>query len=262
MSTLVDAVDRRTPWIRTTTWLKVARELAFVAAFYWLYEWIRGLVVQSGSLAVHHANQLIDLEDRLGLLWERDLQSVFIGARPLIRAMNLYYGGTHFLVPIATLLWVALRHPADYPRVRTLLAVTTAIGFAIFPVLPMAPPRLMPGRLDIVDTIRHLDGGQVATELMDRAGNAYAAMPSLHIAWAVWTTVALYPLLRSRWAKGLAVGYPILTSLVVVVTGNHYVLDCVAGLTLIYLAIGVIRLWNVGLDRARGRDRSGAAAPG
>jgi PAP2 superfamily len=262
VSALVDTVDRRIPRVRTSTVLKVARELAFVVAFYWLYEWIRGLVVQSGSVAVHHANQLIDLEQRLGLLWERDLQSVFIGMRPLIRGFNLYYGGTHFLVPIATLLWVALRHPGDYPRVRNLLAVTTAIGFAIFSVLPMAPPRLMHDRLDIVDTIRHLDGGQVATQLMDRAGNAYAAMPSLHIAWAVWTTLALYPLLRTRWAKALAVAYPILTSLVVVVTGNHYVLDCVAGVALIYFAQWVIKLWTAGMDRARRRDRSEAAAPG
>src|SRR5215218_7514193 len=199
VSTLVNTVDRRTSWIRTTAWLKVARELAFVVVFYWLYEWIRGLVVQSGSVAVDHANWLIDLEQRLGLLWERDLQAIFIDVHPLIRGFNLYYGGTHFLVPIATLLWVAMRHPADYPRVRTLLAVTTAIGFAIFSVLPMAPPRLMPERLGIIDTIRHLDGIRVASELMDRAGNAYAAMPSLHIAWAVWTTLALYPLLRSRW---------------------------------------------------------------
>ena len=136
-----------------------------MVAFYWLYEWIRGLVVQSGSLAVDNANWLIDLEQRLGLLWERDLQSIFIDIHPLIRSFNLYYGGTHFLVPIATLLWVAMRHPADYPRVRTLLAVTTAIGFAIFSVLPMAPPRLMPARLGIVDTIRHLDGVRVASEL-------------------------------------------------------------------------------------------------
>jgi hypothetical protein len=262
VSALVDTVDRRIPRVRTTTWLKVARELAFVVGFYWLYETIRGMVVQSGSVAAAHADWLIDLEDRLGLLWERDLQSIFIGIHPLIRGFNLYYGGTHFLVPIATLLWVALRHPADYPRVRTLLAVTTAIGFAIFAVLPMAPPRLMPERLGIIDTIRHLDGVRVASELMDRAGNAYAAMPSLHIAWAVWTTIALYPLLRSRWARVLAVAYPILTSLVVVVTGNHYILDCVAGVALIYLSMGVIRLWTAATDRARRRGRSEAAAPG
>ena len=262
MSTLVDAVDRRPPWLRTTAWLKVARELAFVLAFYWLYEYIRGLVVQSGSVATDNANWLIDLEQRLGLLWEQDLQSIFIDVHPLIRSFTLYYGGTHFLVPIATLLWVAVRHPGDYPRVRNLLAVTTAIGFAIFSVLPMAPPRLMPERLGIIDTIRHLDGVRVASELMDRAGNAYAAMPSLHMAWAVWTPLAVYPLVKSRWAKVLVVAYPIFTGLVVIVTGNHYVLDCVAGVALIYFARWVIRLWTAGLDRARRRDRSSAAAPG
>jgi hypothetical protein len=220
-------------WPKASTWWKIGRELLYVGLFEYLYELIRGSVVQSGALATRHALWVVDLEQSLGLFQERRIQSVFLHSHGLVQVFNLYYGGTHFLVPAATLIWLAVRHPPAYLRARTLLAVTTAVGFVCFWLFPVAPPRLLPLRYDIVDTIRHLSGSRVEASLMDRAGNAYAALPSLHMAWAVWCTLALYPLLRRRWTRVVAVAYPILTGLVVVATGNHFVLDCIAGTALI-----------------------------
>lgn len=242
MSTLVETGDRRISAVRTSPWWKVARELGYLVAFAYLYELIRGLMVQSGAVATKHARWVIDAEEYLGILWERSIQAVFLPYDAVVQFFNLYYGGTHFLVPAAVLIGVAVRYPEHYPRTRTLLAVTTAIGFACFALFPVAPPRLMPDQLGIVDTIRHSHGLRAASTLMDRSGNAYAAMPSLHLAWAVWPTVALYPLLRSRWTRIVAVAYPLMTALDVVVTGNHYILDCVAGAALVFVAAWLIRL--------------------
>ena len=221
---------------RAPAWRKVARELIYVAVFYYLYELIRATVVQSGSVATRHALWIVDIEKAFGLFQERAIQSVFLHSHGLIRVFNLYYGATHFLVPIVVLVWLAVRHPPDYLRARTLLAVTTAIGFLCFWLFPVAPPRLLPLRFGFVDTIRHLGGTQVQTAMMDRAGNAYAALPSLHMAWAVWVTIAIYPLLRHRWSRVVAIVYPILTGVVVVATGNHFIADAIAG-TVLVLAV-------------------------
>lgn len=214
----------------------VSRELILVVAFYYLYELIRGSVVQSGAVATRHALWLVDLEKAVGLFQERALQSVFLHSHGLIQVFNLYYGATHFLVPIAVLVWLAVRHPSHYVRARNLLMVTTAIAFLCFWLFPVAPPRLLPIRFEFVDTIRNLGGTQVQRTLMDRAGNAYAALPSLHMAWAVWVTIAIYPLLRHRGAKVTAIVYPILTGVVVVATGNHFIADAIAG-TVLVLAV-------------------------
>ncbi len=220
--------------MRSSAWLKLARELVFVVMFGYLYELIRGEVVQSGAIATRHAFWVIDIEKALGLFQERRLQSVFLHSYHVIRTFNLYYGGTHFIVPIATLIWLAVRHPDHYSRARNLLAATTAVGFVCFALFPVAPPRLLPPRYGIVDTIRHLGDTHAAGVLLDRAGNAYAAMPSLHMAWAVWCTIALYPVLQHRWSRIVAVLYPIMTALVVVVTGNHFIADFVTGTLLIF----------------------------
>lgn len=243
--------------VRTTAWWKVARELVFVVIFGYLYELIRGQVVQSGAVATRHALGVVDIEKALGLFQERRLQSVFLHSYDLIRAFNLYYGGTHFIVPIATLIWIAVRHSDHYSRARNLLAATTAVGFLCFALFPVAPPRLLPPRYGIVDTIRHLGGTHTAGVLLDRAGNAYAAMPSLHMAWAVWCTIALYPLLVHRWSRIVAVLYPIMTALVVVVTGNHFIADFVTGAALIFAVDWVLTQ----LSRRRTHQKQNPANP-
>jgi hypothetical protein len=219
--------------VRSTAWWRVGRELLYVAVFYYLYELIRGSVVQSGTLATRHALWLVDLEQSLGLFQERWIQSIFLHSHGLIQVFNLYYGATHFLVPVAVLIWLGARHPVQYVRARNLLMVTTAIAFLCFWLYPVAPPRLLPVQFGFVDTIRNLGGTQVQRTMMDRAGNAYAALPSLHMAWAVWVTIAIYPLLRHRWSKVVAIVYPILTGVVVVATGNHFIADAIAGTALV-----------------------------
>jgi len=91
-------------------------------------------------------------------------------------------------------------------------------------------PRLLPSRFGIVDTLRATGhSGHVETTLLNTAGDQYASMPSLHVAWAVWCALALYPVVRRRALRALVVAYPVMTTLVVVTTGNHFFLDTIAG---------------------------------
>ena len=232
----------------------MGRELVLVAIFAAAYEAIRDLMVQAGGAAASHALSVVSAERVLGIFHERAVQALFIKWDTVTDAFNLYYGGTHFLVPAAALAWLLLRHPERYARARTSLAVTTAVGFACFWLFPVAPPRLLPGNFGMVDTMRATGAGHVESTLISTAGDQYASMPSLHVAWAVWCALALYPVLRHRALRVLAVAYPVMTTLVVVATGNHYFLDAAAGTLLACVTWAVVARWpRSGAGPGRGR---------
>jgi membrane-associated phospholipid phosphatase len=236
-------------------WRRVARELVLVAVFLAVYEEIRWNMVQAGGAAASHALSIVSAEKALGLFHERAVQEVFTRWDTVTDAFNTYYGGTHFLVPAAALAWLLLRHPEQYARARTALALTTAAGFACFWLYPVAPPRLLPAGFGFVDTLRAGGSGHLETSLINTAGDQYASMPSLHVAWAVWCALALYPAVRHLALRVLVVAYPVTTTLVVVATGNHFFLDAVAGTILACLTWASVSpvtrpLWRAGHRRA------------
>jgi membrane-associated phospholipid phosphatase len=226
---------RRTlPWPATPgAWKRLVRELCLIATFAVIYEEIRDHIIQAASPAASHALMIVHAEQDLGLFREHAVQSAFIGSDTVIDAFNAYYGGTHFLIPVLVLGFLFLWHPAHYTRARTALAVTTALAFVVFWLYPVAPPRMLPGPYGIVDTLIAPDGsGHFDNVMLNSAGDQYASMPSLHVAWAVWCTLAIWPVVRNRWIRAVAVVYPLLTTLVVVTTGNHFFLDVIAGAAL------------------------------
>ena len=91
-----------------------------------------------------------------------------------------------------------------------------------------------------MDTLRAGGSGHLETSLINTAGDQYASMPSLHVAWAVWCALALYPVARHWALRALVVAYPLMTALVVVATGNHFFLDAVAGAVLACLTWAVV----------------------
>ena len=107
-----------------------------------------------------------------------------------------------------------------------------ALALVVFWTFPVAPPRLLPGS-GFVDITQATGAASAAAT---SAPDPYAAMPSLHTAWAVWVTVVGWVLLRRWWARALVAAYPAVTVTVIVVTGNHYLLDAVAGAVLAAVA--------------------------
>jgi hypothetical protein len=192
-----------------------AQELALVAVFVFVYEWLRHGMIQSGAEATAHALSIVRIESDLGLFHEQAIQSWFLHFPDIVRGFNLYYGGTHFVVPVVALLWLALRHPERYGRARNLLGVTTGVAFVIFWRFPVAPPRLLPSKYGIIDTLVTMgNSGRAESRLIDSAGDVYAAMPSLHVAWAIWCTIVLYPVVQSRVVRVLLIAYPVVTTVV------------------------------------------------
>jgi hypothetical protein len=234
----------------------VARELVLVAVFLVVYEEIARHMVQAGTAAASHALSVVSAERALGLFHEQALQALFIPWDSVTDAFNTYYGGTHFLVPAAALAWLLLRHPGRYARARTALAVTTAVAFVCFWLYPVAPPRLLPASFGFADTLRDRASGHLETSLINTAGDQYASMPSLHVAWAVWCALALYPVVRHWALRALVLAYPVMTTVVVVATGNHFFLDAAGG-----AAAAVLGFVAAAFVRATAHDCVGLPVP-
>lgn len=193
---------------------------------------------------------IIKLEQALGLYREEAVQRLFLGMRPVIKGLNVYYGSAHFLVTGGVLVWLFVRQPDRYPRWRWTLACTTLLGLIGFVAFPVMPPRLietmqqgvgqraMGSFVDTLHTVGGLwnfEGGAIA-----KLSNQYAAMPSLHFAWSLWCCLALWPRLKRPLTRALAVAHPSLTLLAIIVTANHYWLDAAGG------CIAVLGGWLIG----------------
>ena len=230
-------------------------EIVVAAGFYAVYSGIRntqGSARISASHALRNARGLIGVERAMGLFHEQTFQAAFLGHRLFIEAWNLFYGTFHFVVTIVALVWLFRRFPTRYRVWRNALALTTALALVGFAAFPLMPPRLLPAAYHFVDTLKvygslwSFDSGT-----MQKISNQYAAMPSLHFAWALWSACAVAPVLRTAWARLAMVAYPVLTLFAIVVTANHYALDAAGGAVI--LGAG----WLVARTVAGVTDRSG-----
>jgi hypothetical protein len=144
------------------------------------------------------------------------------------------------VLPIVTLVWLFRRFPERYVHWRNALAWMTALGLIGFITFPLLPPRFLPANFGFVDTLNAVGGiGSFDSALMKDAGNLYAAMPSLHIAWALWCVFALVPVVRRRWIKALLIVHPFVTLFTIIVTGNHYFLDAAGGVVVFGLGLAI-----------------------
>mgnify|MGYP000173810184 CR=1 FL=1 len=159
--------------------------------------------------------------------------------KPLIVASNYFYGSLHFVVTIGVMVYLFARWSDDYPRWRNTLAISTALALIGFTFWPLMPPRLLPDHYGYVDTLAEYPTfWSFNSGAVNKISNQYAAMPSVHCAWALWCACVLVPRVRHQWAKWLAAAYPVATVVVIVLTGNHYVLDAVGGFAI--LGIGYL----------------------
>jgi hypothetical protein len=255
-------------WRQRPLRLRWWRELALVAVFDAVYEWTSDLSGTDRALAQRHAYEEIRLERALGLFREPGIQAWALHSRVFIEASDLFYATAHFLLPVLALVWLFRLHPERYLRWRDALAWTTGLALVGFTVFPLMPPRMLPARFGIIDTMNVIGGpGSWDTVLLKEAGNQLAAMPSLHISWALWSVLALMPVVRRPWAKLLLALDPLATVVVILVTGNHYILDIVGGLVVLALGYGLAVLSPLYLRRTLvtgpdgGRPADGTADP-
>ena len=208
------------------------RELGLLVGLYAGYSAARLLGDADLAGATANAHDLLAVERSLHLDIEGPANAA-LDAWPFLAILASYwYSLLHYVVTPAVLVWVYRRRHGDYPRVRNALVIASAIGLVGFTLLPMAPPRMLPG---FVDTLASTSGagwwgGEAsAPKGLGALTNQLAAMPSLHVGWAVWVAWVVVGLSTHRWVRTLAIAYPVVTTLVVVATANHYLLDAVAG---------------------------------
>jgi hypothetical protein len=204
----------------------LAAEAALVVALYGLYETSRGLVVADPTTAVHHAREVASLERALHIFVEGSVQSAARGLPGLIGTLGILYLTLHLAVTGVYLLWLHRRRPAAFPLVRTTLLTASALALVGYLAFPTAPPRL--AALGIADTI---SGGDVDLNhgLVSSLYNPFAAVPSMHICYAVIVGASLVGHGGHRALRLLGVLYPLLVLLVIVATGNHFLVDAIAG---------------------------------
>jgi len=209
------------------------QETALVIALFALWQYAGSFSVMGPGGALSRARWIWNFERAIHLPSETAIQRLFLPHPVLIQFFNLYYDVLHFPVLIATLIWLFVWHRGRYGRWRTTLAVFTGISLLV-QFIPVAPPRMLPGT-GLVDTavIYHQSVYSNATGFDP---DQLSAMPSVHVGWAILVAIALITTAHSRW-RWLAVLYPAMTTLAVIVTANHFWLDGIAAAIILLLVL-------------------------
>jgi len=214
-------------------------ELALLSIGYVLYTLTRDLAPARRQAAFADAAAIRTAEGWLHIAAERQA-NLWLAMHPALATMaDYYYATAHFVAVIVMLVWLYWRRPAIYRRARAVLVAATLTALAVFWLFPVAPPRLLPGYVDTL-VVRHT-WGSWGTAGVAMLANPYAAMPSLHTAWAAWTAGVIAVAAGRVATRFAAAAYPLLTVAVIVATANHYLLDAVGGLVVLAVATGIIR---------------------
>jgi PAP2 superfamily len=230
-------------------WMAVrgAREIVLIGLTYALYDITRYLVAGEHGPAFRHGRALFNLERQLDLDPEHTLNRLFSSHLILGLPADYIYATLHYVVTPVVLIWMWRCHQDAYPRARTVLISMTLVGLMCFALFPVAPPRLLGGFVDTMAHYSHYGWWSTAGSAPRGFGgdtNQFAAMPSLHVGWALWSGWQLIRHGRHRVTRLLGYAYPVVLSVVVIATANHYFLDVVGGIVVMGIGAGIATLWT------------------
>ncbi|MFI9818067.1 phosphatase PAP2 family protein [Saccharothrix variisporea] len=209
-------------------------EVPLLLVGYFLFGLARAAVDRGEPAATDNALLVQRLEQALRIAVEHPLNQAVLDHPVAIHLTGYFYRLSVLAVP-AVLIWLYVRRPERYGRLRTVLVVVMLLDLLLVWLFPEAPPRFaQPG---VVDYMADHDILFSAESRVPRPGvNLLAAMPSMHVAWTTWCAYAVFST-RRIWAAWL---FPLATGFVVLVTGHHYVLDVVAGVALVAVVAGAM----------------------
>ena len=204
-------------------------ELLIVACLLRVYDGIRSHAEVRRPAAMSHGEALLHAERVLRIDIEHSVNAWTASQHWVSLAASYWYQFAHITVTMLVLVWCWWFRPESYRKARNSLVIINVVALAVFLLVPVAPPRLLPGT-GFIDTVAQAGfgtshGGPVTAD-------QYGAMPSLHIGWALWTALVCYHLVKSRPLARCWLVYPFITVAAIVATGNHYLLDAVAGAVL------------------------------
>lgn len=231
--------------------LELVKQTVLIGCAVLFYFAVRGQTEGAEATAIENGHWILARENDLGIDLERSMQS-WTESSGLTTVANWIYIWFHWPVIILTLLWLHHSRIATFLVLRNAMFVSGAIGLVIFVSLPVAPPRLIDA--GFVDTVTEQS---TSYRLLQPPAlvNKYAAMPSLHVGWNLLIGLALLESSKRLPVRLFAVAGPILMSLAVVVTANHYILDGIAGAGIALIGLWVARRITMPLVRLDQRIR-------
>src|SRR5579875_2538859 len=211
------------------------------------YELARGVIPQASGAAWINAYRILDFEWSHGFFVESRVEHFFLQFGALMNAIDAFYIVGHVGVTLGALLWLYLYRRDTYLFMRNMLMMTTAIALVVFYVFPTAPPRLLLqyGFVDPLE-LHHIvsAGGSLPGSY---TYDPYAAMPSLHVVYALLAAWALFRAVHIPWFRVLTLVYPLIMVATVIISANHWLMD-VAGA---FVTVAVARLTLLLMSSAR-----------
>jgi hypothetical protein len=228
-------------------WGDAGRQLAILVGVDVIYELGRGIADTSRPGAIHHGQQVIDFERNTHSLFEPALQKFFLPAHWTIDLANQLYINAQFTVALAFLVWLYVFRNESYYFVRNMFVVAMCLALIGYIGFPTAPPRMFPSD-GFVDTITKYSSVNHDSAIAKVFINPYAAVPSMHCAFALMIGASGVLVCRNWWAKAWWAFWPILITWVVIVTANHYWVDWALGwlvaLAAFAIAQGALARWK------------------
>jgi membrane-associated phospholipid phosphatase len=209
-------------------WGDLLRQIVLFCGAYWLYRIVRGMVDTRAGEAFDNARALIDIERALGLFVEPSVHAWASGSALVIDAASWLYVNSHFTVTVLTLAWLYLRRNERFYFVRNMFMVAMGIALVGYAAFPTAPPRFMP-EWGFTDSVAAFTGVAPDSASADLLFNPFAAVPSMHVAFALMLGVTMARIVRRPWARALWHAYAPLVAFVVIATANHWWLDAFLG---------------------------------
>ncbi len=217
---------------------KGVTEFGLLSVLFALYYATRGIAAGKQSDAFSHAYEVMNFERRFGLFREIGVQAWVLAQPTLLHFLNFVYTYTHMTGLVLFGIWVFLFHHSRYREIRNVFLAVLAVGLLVYILFPLAPPRFFP-YTGFVDTLKVYSGVNYDEPSISMLYNPFAAMPSLHVAFALFIGIGLLRVGRKPlYALGLL--YWVLMVAAVVGTGNHYILDAIAGSLLTVTAYGLV----------------------
>ena len=226
----------------------VVLQVALFQLTYLAYRVVRGWVddPQGASVAFQHGRTIIDIERSTGLFVEPHIQSAFGGTGTVADVSSWIYLNAQVTVTVGALIYLYLRHNHSFYFVRNMFMVAWCIALVGYIVYPTAPPRFFP-EWGFVDSVADFTGVDPKSATASALFNPYAAVPSMHVAFALMIGMPLSILAKHRAVRIFWRCYPVLVTFVIVITGNHFLFDALLG-ALTFVAAGATATW---MARAR-----------
>ena len=219
------------------------KELALIVGSYLVYVFTRGLIYPDATATgIVNARSIAVLEQDLGFFWEPTWQAWTLQWSDLAAVFfNWVYVATYWPLILAVGVALFMTDRSAYYHYRSAALVSLAFALVVFTLFPVASPFNLTEHLS--NTIQELGPKIYGSPEMVVFYNTNAAMPSLHFCWSLILGALFWGRLKGGW-KALGVAYPSLTFVSIIVTGNHFFLDAIAGGVLAGFSFGLVTLWN------------------